>query len=86
MNIEIYWYTLSSSGDSILKLLIENGYTAIGSIDPDTNTDYRPSCFYMISPCSSPDSEPSYDILHLADAADVLVANSIPQNIASDVC
>jgi len=36
----------------------------------------------MFSPCSSPDSGPSYDILNLADAANVFVANSIRQNVA----
>jgi len=33
----------------------------------------------MVSPCSFPDSSPSYGILNLADVADVLLANSIPQ-------
>jgi hypothetical protein len=31
----------------------------------------------MVSPCSSPDSGPSYDILNLADVADIFVANPI---------
>jgi len=39
---------------------------------------------YMVSSCSSSDSGPSRDILNLADVADVLVANSIPQSVASD--
>jgi len=33
---------------------------------------------------SPPDSGSSYDVLNLADAADVLVANSIPRSIASE--
>jgi len=37
---------------------------------------------YTDSSCSSPDSGPSYDILDLADIADVLVANSMLQSIA----
>jgi len=39
---------------------------------------------YTISPCSPPDSGPSYDISDLADVADVSVANSIPQSVAND--
>jgi len=34
---------------------------------------------YTISPCSCPDYDSSYDILDLADVADVFVANSIPE-------
>jgi hypothetical protein len=33
---------------------------------------------YMIFPCSFPDTGTSYDILNLADVADVFVANSAP--------
>jgi len=33
---------------------------------------------------SFPDSDPSCDIFNLADVADVFVANSIPQSVASD--
>jgi len=32
---------------------------------------------YVVSPCSPPDSDPSRDILDLADVADVFVANSV---------
>jgi len=39
---------------------------------------------YMISLCSFSDSDPSYDILNLADVANVFVANSIPQRVTSD--
>jgi len=39
---------------------------------------------YMVSPYSSPDSDPSCDISDLADVADVFVANSVPQIVASD--
>jgi len=38
----------------------------------------------MISPCSSPDSDPFYDILNPADVAEVLLANSISQSVAGD--
>jgi len=39
----------------------------------------------MISPCSSPDSGPCYDILDLAGVADgVLVVNSFWQSAAND--
>jgi len=41
---------------------------------------YRSSC--LIS--SSLDSDSSYDILNLRDVADVSVANSIAQSVASD--
>jgi hypothetical protein len=40
--------------------------------------------FVVISPCLSRDSGPSYDTLNLADVADVLLANSVSQSIASD--
>jgi len=39
---------------------------------------------YMVSSCSSPDSDPSYDILNLADAVGIFIANSISQSVASD--
>jgi len=39
---------------------------------------------HMVSPCSSPDSGPFYDILNLANVADVFIADSISQSIASD--
>jgi len=38
---------------------------------------------YMVSPCLSPESGPSYDILNLADVVDVFVTNSIPQSIVT---
>jgi len=38
----------------------------------------------MISSCSSPDSDRSYDILDVSDVADVFVTNFIPQSIAID--
>jgi hypothetical protein len=41
----------------------------------------RLSSILFISSCSSSDSDPSYDILNLADVANV--ANSIPQSVAS---
>jgi len=39
---------------------------------------YRPTCLH-VSPCSSPDSGPSCDILNLADVVDIFVSNSMPQ-------
>jgi len=43
--------------------------------------DYHP--VYAVSPCSSLDSGPSYNILDLADVADAFVANSTSQCCAS---
>jgi len=40
---------------------------------------------YMASSCSFLDSGPSYDILDLADVANVFVANSISQSVVSDI-
>jgi len=42
----------------------------------------RLSSCYMLSPCLSPDSGPSCDILDLADVANVFVADFIPQHNA----
>jgi len=52
-------------------------------------TGYRPSYLHgWMSSCSSPDSGPlmilwSYDLLDLADVANVFVTNSIPQSVAN---
>jgi len=39
---------------------------------------------FTVHPCSFADSGLSYDILDLADVADVFVADSTPRSIASD--
>jgi len=42
------------------------------------------SIHYMIFPCSFLDFGSCYDILDLAEVADILVVNFIPQSVASD--